>query len=165
MNIKKWHSSKLDDIIQERRYKLEQERQNLILNAINQKLVQRSENLTSDNPVLLESIAYQIHNLYGATEDLLKIVASYYENNITDTAQWHSALLRRMSQNIPEVRPFLISASTYEILNSLTGFRHFFRHAYGVEIEYEQLKINLFKALALLPNLENDIDIFLEKIN
>ena len=36
-------------------------------------------------------------------------------------------------------------------------FRHFFRHAYGVEIEYEQLKINLFKALALLPNLEKDI--------
>ncbi|MFM6137436.1 MAG: hypothetical protein ACKPCP_25385, partial [Sphaerospermopsis kisseleviana] len=92
-------------------------------------------------------------------------VASYFENNITDTAQWHSALLRRMSQNIPEIRPFLISGSTYEILNSLRGFRHFFRHAYGVEIEYEQLKINLFKALALLPSLENDIDIFMEKIN
>ncbi|MBE9237557.1 hypothetical protein IQ227_16380 [Anabaena aphanizomenioides LEGE 00250] len=141
----------------------------VVITAINQKLVQRSENLTSDNPVLLESIAYQIHNLYGATEELLKIVASYFENyfenNITDTAQWHSALLRRMSQNIPEVRPFLISGSTYEILNSLRGFRHFFRHAYGVEIEYEQLKINLFKALALLPSLENDIDIFMEKIN
>ena len=136
-----------------------------VITTINQKLVERSENLTSDNPVLLQSIAYQIHNLYGATEDLLKIVASYFENNITDTAQWHSALLRRMSQNIPEVRPFLISPSTYEILNSLRGFRHFFRHAYGVEIEYEQLKINLFKALALLPNLEKDIELFLEKIN
>ncbi|MFN6221529.1 MAG: hypothetical protein ACK55G_20760 [Dolichospermum sp.] len=51
------------------------------------------------------------------------------------------------------------------MLNSLRGFRHFFRHAYGVEIEYEQLKINLFKALVLLPNLEKDIELFLEKIN
>jgi hypothetical protein len=40
-----------------------------VITTINQKLVERSENLTSDNPVLLESIAYQIHNLYGATED------------------------------------------------------------------------------------------------
>jgi hypothetical protein len=38
-------------------------------------------------------------------------------------------------------------------------------NAYGVEIEYEQLKINLFKALALLLNLEKDIELFLEKIN
>jgi hypothetical protein len=136
-----------------------------LITAINQKLVKRSENLTGDNPILLESIAYQIHNLYGSTEDLLKIVAAYFENNITDTPQWHSALLRRMSQNIPEIRPFFISVSTYEILNSLRGFRHFFRHAYGVDLEYEQLKINLFKALALLPNLEKDIEIFLEKIN
>jgi hypothetical protein len=32
-----------------------------VITTINQKLVERSENLTSDNPVLLESIAYQIH--------------------------------------------------------------------------------------------------------
>jgi hypothetical protein len=53
-----------------------------LITAINQKLVKRSENLTGDNPILLESIAYQIHNLYGSTEDLLKIVAAYFENNI-----------------------------------------------------------------------------------
>lgn len=118
-----------------------------------------------DDIICLESIAYQIHNLYGATEEILKIVAAYFENHIADTSQWHSALLKRMSQDIPEIRPPLISSQTYHILNSLRGFRHFFRHAYGTIIEYDQLKFNLDKALNLLPNLTKDIEIFIKQIN
>lgn len=135
-----------------------------LLRTINQRLNDRGKNLTSDDIIRLESTAYQIHNLYNATEDLLKIVANYFENNITDATQWHSALLRRMNQDIPEIRPALISSETYLILNSLRGFRHFFRHAYGTIIEYEQLKINLDKALNLLPKLEQDIENFMLKI-
>jgi uncharacterized protein YutE (UPF0331/DUF86 family) len=135
-----------------------------LIATIEQKLQERSQNLEPDDIIRLESIAYQIHNLYGATEDILKIVATYFENHITDTSQWHSVLLRRMSQEIPEIRPALISQETYNLLNSLRGFRHFLRHAYGTELEYEQLKLNLDKAMNLLPNLKKDLKIFLEQI-
>ena len=135
-----------------------------LLRVISKRLADRGKDLTFDDIIRLESTAYQIHNLYNATEDLLKIVANYFENNITDTTQWYSALLRRMNQDIPEIRPALISSETYLILNSLRGFRHFFRHAYGTIIEYEQLKINLDKALNLLPKLEEDIENFMLKI-
>jgi uncharacterized protein YutE (UPF0331/DUF86 family) len=135
-----------------------------LLKSIEQKLVERAKDLTADDIIRLESTAYQIHNLYNATEDLLKIVAAYFENNITDTVQWHSALLRRMTQNIPEIRPPLLSEETYLILNSLRGFRHFFRHAYGTIIEYDQLKINLDKALKLLPNIQQDIETFIQQL-
>jgi uncharacterized protein YutE (UPF0331/DUF86 family) len=135
-----------------------------LIKTIDQRLIDRAKGLVSDDIIRLESIAYQIHNLYNATEDLLKIVASYFENNITDTSQWHSALLQRMCQDIPEIRPALLSPETFLILNSLRGFRHFFRHAYGTSIEYEQLKINLDKALNLLPNLEKDLENFIEQL-
>ena len=95
---------------------------------------------------------------------MLKIVATYFENNITETAKFHIALLTRMTQTIPSIRPALISQETFSILNSLRGFRHFFRHAYGTPIEYEQLKNNLDKSLNLLPILEQDVNTFLEKI-
>ncbi len=135
-----------------------------LIKTIEQKLNERARGLSPDDIIRLESIAYQIHNLYNATEDLLKIVATYFENNITDTAQWHSALLQRMTQNIPEIRPALLSPETFLILNGLRGFRHFFRHAYGTNIEYDQLQINLDKAMKLLPTLEQDIESFLEKL-
>ncbi len=133
------------------------------IKVIHQKIVARSTRLQSDDETILESIAYQIHNLYCATEDLLKIVAGYFENNISDSSQWHSLLLQRMSIEIPNIRPAFLTSKTYSILNSLRGFRHFFRHAYGATIEYDQLKSNLDKSLNLLANLESDLSQFITK--
>lgn len=136
-----------------------------LIKTISQKLTERAKNFDPDDIIRLESIAYQIHNLYNAIEDLLRIVATYFENNITDSAKWHSALLQRMTQNIPEIRPFLLSQESFNLLSSLRGFRHFFRHAYGTDIEYAQLKINLDKAIILLPILEEDVQSFLKKLS
>lgn len=135
------------------------------IRGIHEKIVNRSTRLESDDEVILESIAYQIHNLYSATEDLLKIVARYFENNISDSSQWHSLLLQRMSTEIPGIRPPFLTPETYKLLNSLRGFRHFFRHAYGVSIEYNQLKTNLDKSLNLLENLNSDLKSFIAKLS
>lgn len=136
-----------------------------LIERITNQLQNRAEGLQSDDIIRLESVAYQIHNLYNAVEDLLKIVATCFENNITDTAHYHTALLKRMNQMIPNIRPALISEETFLILNGLRGFRHFFRHAYGTPIEYDQLKINLDKAMNLRVMLEKDINNFLEQIS
>ena len=135
-----------------------------LIKRIHQTLNNRSIGLTADDIIRLESVAYHIHNLYNAVEDLLKIVATYFENNITETAKFHIALLTRMTQTIPGIRPALISQETFLILNSLRGFRHFFRHAYGTPIEYEQLKNNLDKSINLLPILEKDVNTFLTQV-
>ncbi|WP_371257403.1 hypothetical protein [Synechococcus sp. PCC 6312] len=60
-----------------------------------------------------------MHNFYCAVEELLKIVAIYFENNISDSPQWHTQLLERMMQSVPGVRPSLLSWDSYEQLNSL----------------------------------------------
>lgn len=53
------------------------------------------------------------------------MVAAHFENQISDTARWHSVLLQRMSQEIPGIRPAVLSQESYLLLNSLRGFRHF----------------------------------------
>jgi hypothetical protein len=136
-----------------------------LIKGIYEKLVIRSKRLQFDDEIVLESIAYQIHNLYCATEELMKIVATYFENNINDSGQWHSLLLQRMKMDIPEIRPALLSTETYLILNSLRGFRHFFRHAYGATLEYEPLKNNLDKSLNLFPQLESDVNQFIFRLS
>jgi hypothetical protein len=138
--------------------------QKRLINNIAQKIQQRSEGLTSDDLIRLESIAYQIHNLYTAIEDLLKIIATYFENNISNSAQWQANLLQRLTQDIPEIRPAFLSEETFLLLNSLRGFRHFFRHAYGANIEYNQLKINLDKAILVLVYLGQDCENFLKQL-
>ncbi len=128
------------------------------------KLEERAIGLQAENEIQLESVAYQIHNLYNAVEDLLKIIAGHFENQVADASRWHIELLRRMKQEIPGVRPTLLSDQTFGLLNGLRGFRHFFRHAYMAPIEYEQLVINLAKARRLLPVPQQDADRFLQQV-
>lgn len=139
------------------------ETQMAFVGTIFARLGERAAGLEPDDEVRLESVAYQIHNLYNAVEDLLKIVAAHFENQIADTARWHTTLLNRMAQEISGVRPPLLSQESYQLLNSLRGFRHFFRHAYAVPIEYAQLQINLDKVRRLRPGLQKDVDRFLRQ--
>ena len=134
------------------------------LKRIAKRLDERAEALTGKDIIPMESVAYQIHNFYNAVEDLLKLVATHFENNISDSGQWHSALLKRMMQEIPEIRPAVLTIETFTALNSLRGFRHFFRHAYEVPINYEQLMVNFNLAKSVLPQLEHDIETFLDTL-
>jgi hypothetical protein len=120
--------------------------------------------LTPNDAARLESTAYQVHNLYNAVDELLEVVAAHFENQIADAAGWHTALLYRMTQTIPSVRPPLLSEDSYRLLNSLRGFRHFFRHAYAAPIEYDQLALNLDRARHLRRQLREDVDRFLRAL-
>mgnify|MGYP006269534779 CR=1 FL=1 len=127
-------------------------------------LEKRSQGLTAEAEERLESTAYQLHNFYSAVEDWLKLIATAFENNVSDTAQWHSALLRRMTQPVEGVRPAVLALETYQLLNALRSFRHFFRHAYGVPIELTQLQENVHKAMQLKPLLDRDIKAFMKAL-
>ncbi|ETX03232.1 MAG: hypothetical protein ETSY1_00745 [Candidatus Entotheonella factor] len=140
------------------------EAQMTLIHALYQRLDERVADLHPEHQVLMESAAYQLHNLYSAIENLLQLMAAHFENHISDTARWHTALLQRMSVEIPGVRPAVVSSESYDLLNGLRGFRHFFRHAYGAEIEYAQLQLNLDKAQTLRPLFDADIARFIDAL-
>ena len=71
------------------------------------KIAKRAKGLNSE--VAVEGLAYHLHNLYCAFEDLFQIIAEAFENNIEEGRAWHKELLRRMSLTIKGVRPNLIS--------------------------------------------------------
>jgi len=87
------------------------------------------------------AIAYVLHNIYGALENVFEQVSRTFENHITDPAQWHRELLTKMFLDIPKVRPAVLPPSLRGFLNDLRGFRHIFRHAYEFELDAEKLKL------------------------
>lgn len=112
----------------------------------------------------LESLAYKLHNLYCAFEDLFKIVARHFENQVEDIARYHKELLKRMALSIDGVRPALLSEDVLNSLDDLRAFRHYFRHAYSYELRYERLKPVLEAALKLREAYREDIERFLKEI-
>ncbi|MEO0807489.1 MAG: hypothetical protein AAFY33_14400 [Cyanobacteria bacterium J06643_4] len=117
-----------------------------------------------DTPAQLESIAYQIHNLYCSVEDLLKLVASTFENHIGSKGNWHEILLLRMSQPIEGIRPAFLSEETFGLMRKLKNFRHMFRHAYGADIELDQLRGNIVAAQKLYDLIDRDMNTFLSQL-
>ena len=118
-----------------------------------------------DTPGQLDSVAYQIHNLYCSIEDLLKLIANAFENRIGTSSEWHRVLLLRLSQPVEGIRPAFLSEDSFDLLNQLRSFRHMFRHAYGTDIKLRQLEPNIDMALQVSKLISEDIKQFLEDLN
>jgi len=116
------------------------------------------------NKLELESLCLWLHNLYCAFEDLLKIVAKAFENNIMDEERYHIALLKRMTVDIKGVRPALIGTKTFHLMDELRSFRHKIRHMYVFDIDKEKMKPALESALMLREIYQGDIHKFFKRL-
>lgn len=135
-----------------------------VIDLIYKTLVERVTHLQPTSPIVIESVAYQLHNLYGAIEELCQIVAKTFENNITDSSRWHSHLLNRMGLLIPGIRPALLASDTIQKLHYLRTFRHFFRHAYGIDLDSQKVEENVQLASEAIPYLHRDVSAFLHNL-
>ncbi len=133
------------------------------IEEIYQKIAQRSKNFKKSFGKV-ESLSYQLHNLYFAFEDLFKLVADYFENNIETRDRWHVDLLKKMKIEIEGIRPALLSTETFENLNELRAFRHLFRHAYTYELDSDRVEMVFKKALKLHQLYQKDVERFLAAV-
>ena len=113
---------------------------------------------------MVESTGYWLHNLYSAFEDLFKLTAGFWENNVNIDGDFHINLLKRMLVHIEQVRPALISEESYRFLNELRGFRHVFRHAYSFGMDDERVSFLLFRVLKRKELLIQDLKKFRKAI-
>jgi len=114
--------------------------------------------------VNLESLAYQLHNLYCAFEGLFKMVADFFENRIEGRAKYYRELLWRMKILIEGIKPPLLSEESYRLLDSLRAFRHVFRHAYSYELDPKKVALVVENALKLRALYQGEIDRFLKQL-
>lgn len=108
----------------------------------------------------IDSMGYKLHNLYCAYEELFEIVARYFENQV-EPVRYHADLLKMMRLSIEGVRPALVTEGTYMLLDELRRFRHFFRHAYGVDLDQDRVGPVARKAVELEGTFERDLEDFL----
>ena len=86
-----------------------------------------------------EACAFQLARFYNVAEQLGLRIAKAFENNIDDEQSWHMELIRRLSIEIPEVRPALFSGNLISDLQELRGFRNVVRHAYDLTLQKNEL--------------------------
>ncbi len=111
-----------------------------------------------------EGLAFQIHNLYSAFEELFRIVANRFENHLAGESGYHLELLRRMNASVAGIRPGLVPDELLGAFDSLRAFRHFFRHAYAQDIDPRKIEPVLADAELLHRQYPAMISAFLEQL-
>lgn len=153
------HLRKLRISILEANIQMQQKR----IDGIYDKIAERQKVYPKDR-IILESLSFQLHNLYCAYESLFRIVANYFENRIIDQDARNKKLLNRMKLNLAGIRPPLISEPAFVLLNELRGFRHVFRYNYRVKLEPDKIKTVLRMALILKKICKTDVATFLAQL-
>lgn len=123
--------------------------------------------LAGGGPATLAQAAVALHHGYGAIEAALIRVVRMLEGSVPDGPDWHQTLLADAGLAIDAVRPALLRQETAAQLRRLLGFRHFFRHAYGVPFDPMRLEELRQVAVRLRPSVVEDmraIDVLLGRL-
>jgi len=105
-----------------------------------------------------------LHNFYNGIENVLKRIAEEIDRAVPSGSEWHRALLQRMAEGVENLRPAVLKAETVTKLLSYLGFRHFFRHSYTFEIDWEKVKPLAVNARAVLETIKDDLKEFLDTL-
>jgi hypothetical protein len=88
----------------------------------------------------LEAAAFELARCYNIIEQAGLQVARGFENRFDKNGGWHEALLRRLTLEIPGIRPPLFPAALRPALDELRRFRHLVHHAYELELREDRIQ-------------------------
>jgi hypothetical protein len=104
--------------------------------------------------------AFALHGWYTGFEAIAERVARQLDGSIPMGDRWHRDLLSQISVEVPGVRPAVVPRALISDLAALLGFRQFFRHSYGVDLEFARLDLERSRLQRILPTIAASLDAF-----
>lgn len=99
----------------------------------------RRARLSTDD-FYLDAVALNLHGFYGGLERVFERIATVVDGARPSGEHWHKALLRQMAEEMPGVRPAVISEDTRAFLDPYRGFRHVARNVYTFHLDPSRLE-------------------------
>ncbi len=104
-------------------------------------------------------VALDLDRFYTSTESTLEAIARIMDGGVPAGDGWHRELLQAMAAE-GNARPAVLSRGTHDQLKRLLGFRHFLRHAYAVELDWNKMAPLAFDLAGLESALNEDFTAF-----
>ncbi len=116
---------------------------------------QRAQSSADDYYV--DSVALNLHGFYSGLERIFAMIATAVDMNLPEGNQWHYQLLQQMTQEIPGVRPAVISEETCALLDEYRGFRHVVRNVYALELDPNRIEPLVEKIPVLFAQVKAEL--------
>jgi hypothetical protein len=88
----------------------------------------------------LEAAALNLHSFYSGLERIFNLIARHIDGWTPRGEAWHRELLERMAEDIPDIRPAVISTSLVQILDEFRRFRHLVRNVYTFNLDPQRMR-------------------------
>lgn len=110
-----------------------------------ERLVDRAELIfkkatQTNDDAYLDGLALNLHGFYAGLEHIFEAIARTVDGSLPNDPQWHQALLRQMTVEIPTVRPPVLTQETYRCLEEYRSFRHVVRNVYTFNLRGSRVK-------------------------
>ncbi len=112
------------------------------------------ENLPNLSTLELAGVATLLHNFYNGIENIIKQILLSKGEQIPVSGSWHKDLLNLA------VNRKIISDDLKEKLKEYLAFRHFFSHAYALDLYPERMETLVEKSSGIYTLFKKEIDVF-----
>lgn len=110
--------------------------------------------------MFLSGQALRLADYYSSCERIFERVATELNARPAESPDYDRILLRRMTLDVPGVRPPVLSKRSHSGLDELRKFRHAMRHLYGTEIDEAKLGVHLEALKDLYAPVTADLERF-----
>lgn len=115
---------------------------------------------TPSDRAALVLAAFALHGWYTGFESIAERVVRQLDASIPTGDRWHRELLSQISVEVPGVRPPVVPRALIGDLAALLGFRHFFRHSYGIDLDVTRLELERIRLERIAPSVATSLDGF-----
>ena len=88
----------------------------------------------------LRAIGSILHDFYCGLERIFRKIALEIDESLPKGDRWYRDLLKRMTLEIKNVRPLVISPELLDEYDEFLRFRHLFRNVYGYELKWKNIE-------------------------
>lgn len=112
---------------------------------------------SSQDDLYLDGVALNLHSLYSGLERIFGLVAEVIDGKKPIGKSCHRALLLQMADEVPGVRPAVISEGTFLKLDEHRAFRHVVRKAYTLNFDPGRISRLVLSAPVMLRQVNAEL--------
>lgn len=104
-----------------------------------------------------------IHDFYNSVERIFEGCLAAFGQSAAQSGSYHKTTLSSVATATAE-GPAIIGPELHLILNDCLGFRHTFRKAYGIELDWVRMRPLAFELHEYAARVRDEISTFLETL-
>jgi hypothetical protein len=101
-----------------------------------------------------------LHSFYNGIENIISLIIKSIDSKLPNDSKWHKELLS-MAFTKTENRSEIFNEDLREPLSNYLKFRHFVRHSYSFQLEWEEIKPLLLNMNIMWNKIKDNIKDFL----